>query len=50
MIKNVLIFTLMQKYVRGKIYDLRKAGGGERISIILNVKYRPLPAWLTTLS
>ena len=40
MIKNVFIlfFTLLQIYVRGKKYDLRKGGG----NMIFSVIYRPL--------
>ena len=38
MIKNVLIFTLLQIYVREKKYDLRKGGG----DMIFNVIYRSL--------
>ena len=39
MIKNVIIFTLLQIYVRGKKYDLRKGGGK---NMIFNVIYGPL--------
>ena len=42
MIKNVFIFTLLQIYVRGEKYDLRKGGGGGWKNMIFNVIYRPL--------
>ena len=38
MIKNVLIFTLLQMYARGKKYDPRKGGGKE---YHFQFKYRP---------
>ena len=41
MIKNVFIFTLLQKYVRGKKYDLRK-GWMEKYDFQCNLQYRPL--------
>ena len=39
MIKNVLIFTLLQMYARGKKYDLRKGEGGKEYHF--QCKYRP---------
>ena len=41
MIKNVFIFTLLQIYVVGKKYDLRK-GGWKKYDFQCNIQYLPL--------